>query len=199
MAGAFLGDSLMSYNLNSFISGDKCTTYSKCNECSIDNLCGICKSDNNVYCISGNSSIPFYSNDTSVCSVNYDYTICPSNFGWPILILLILFIASFSSGMGSMPWAINSEIFPLEYRSEGMAITSSVNWLTNFAVSSTFLSLVSGLKKHGAFFLYAGISLINWIFLYINLVETKGLSLEEIQDLFKSKSPSSYTLINENK
>lgn len=96
--------------------------------------------------------------------------------------------------MGSMPWAINSEIFPLEYRSTGMAITSSVNWVTNFAVSATFLSLINALKGYGAFFLYGGISVLNFIYLYCYLVETKGLTLEEIHQLFERKG-SNYKLV----
>jgi len=59
-----------------------------------------------------------------------------------------------------------------------------INWLSNFIVSSTFLTLTKAITKYGTFFIYAGIAIAGFIYLFVKLPETKGLSLEQIDTLF---------------
>ena len=49
--------------------------------------------------------------------------------------------------MGTMPWTINSEIYPLWARSAGNSIATSFNWAFNLLVSMTFLSLIEAITK----------------------------------------------------
>ena len=51
--------------------------------------------------------------------------------------------------MGTMPWTINSELYPGWARARCVGVTTSVNWLANLLVSLTFLSLTQALNKHG--------------------------------------------------
>lgn len=53
------------------------------------------------------------------------------------------------SGMGTMPWTVNSEIYPLWARSTGNACSSGVNWIFNVLVSLTFLHVAEFLTYHG--------------------------------------------------
>ncbi|MCO5606922.1 hypothetical protein L7F22_061113 [Adiantum nelumboides] len=54
--------------------------------------------------------------------------------------------AWFTQGMGPVPWAVNSEIYPLRFRGMCGGIAATANWISNFVVSFTFLSLTSALE-----------------------------------------------------
>jgi Sugar (and other) transporter len=62
------------------------------------------------------------------------------------------------------------------------------NWLFNFIVSLTFLSLIDALGRGGAFFFYAGICVITFIFCKALVPETKGKHLEDIQAVFEGRA-----------
>ncbi|KAJ7422117.1 solute carrier family 2 member 13 [Willisornis vidua] len=96
-------------------------------------------------------------------------------------------IPSTNTGMGPMPWTVNSEIYPLWARSTGNACSSGVNWVFNVLVSLTFLHTAEYLTYYGAFFLYAGFAALGLIFIYGCLPETKGKKLEEIESLFENR------------
>lgn len=53
------------------------------------------------------------------------------------------------SGLGPMPWTVNSEIYPLWARSTGNACSAGVNWTFNVLVSLTFLHLAQYLTYYG--------------------------------------------------
>jgi sugar porter (SP) family MFS transporter len=66
---------------------------------------------------------------------------------WVALIALVVYIASFAVGLGPVFWLMISEIFPLQLRGRTMSVTAVVNWLSNFAVAATFLTLVSAITR----------------------------------------------------
>jgi MFS family permease len=104
------------------------------------------------------------------------------------LIALVVYIASFAMGLGPVFWLMISEIFPLEIRGPAMALCTIANWLFNFIVSFTFLSLTSAIGKQWTFWLYAIIGAIAVSFFFLRVPETKGRSLEQIQqDLTRSR------------
>lgn len=86
-----------------------------------------------------------------------------------------------------MPWVINSEIFPLSYRSACFSLSTSMNWVSNTIVSLTFLSLIESLSETGTFLIYASFSLLGLVYFYFNLPETRNRKLEEIEKLFGAK------------
>ena len=95
---------------------------------------------------------------------------------------------SFFLPTSPMPWTINSEIFPLWCRGVCYSTTTSFNWLFNFLVSLTFLSLSKAATKQGAFWIYASFGAIGFVYFYFNLPETKGKSLEDTSRLFGNES-----------
>jgi len=97
------------------------------------------------------------------------------------LIALVVYIASFAMGLGPVFWLMISEIFPLEIRGPAMALCTIANWLFNFLVSFTFLTLAADIGKAATFWLYAVIGVIAVAFFFLRVPETSGRSLEEIQ------------------
>ncbi|KAL8120385.1 inositol transporter 4-like isoform X2 [Apium graveolens] len=110
---------------------------------------------------------------------------CPSKVGFAAIIFLGLYILFFSPGMGTVPWVINSEIYPLKYRGIGGGIAAVANWCSNLIVSETFLTLTEALGSAGTFLLFAGFSIIGLVGIFFLVPETKGLSFEEVEKLLK--------------
>lgn len=110
---------------------------------------------------------------------------CPSKFGIFAVLLLGLYIISYSPGMGTVPWIVNSEIYPLKYRGIGGGIAAVANWVSNLIVSETFLTLTEVLGSSGTFLLFAGFSTTGLIAIYFLVPETKGLKFEEVEKMLE--------------
>lgn len=100
---------------------------------------------------------------------------------------LMTFVAAFAISLGPIFWLLNSEIYPLRVRSKAASLGTTVNWTFNFIVSLTFLVLIQELGRPGAFWLYAGIGIVTFLFCWKFVPETKGKRLEEIQDYFRAR------------
>jgi MFS family permease len=98
------------------------------------------------------------------------------------------YVAFFNLGLGPVTWVYSSEIFPLKLRAQGASIGVAVNRTMNAVVSMTFISIYKAITIGGSFFMFAGISVIAWIFFYFFLPETKGKALEEMEMVFTKKS-----------
>ncbi|KAJ3678513.1 hypothetical protein LUZ60_002324 [Juncus effusus] len=112
---------------------------------------------------------------------------CPSNFGWLALVALGLYIISYSPGMGTVPWIVNSEIYPLRFRGTcgGMAAVS--NWVSNLVVSQSFLSMTEALGTAATFLFFGCVSLVALVLIYFIVPETKGLQFEEVESMLEEK------------
>ena len=91
-------------------------------------------------------------------------------------------------GLGPVFWLLISEIYPQEVRGAAMGVASVGNWASNLLVSLTFLSLVGAIGRPFTFWLYAIIDIVAIVFVYFLLPETKGRSLEDIQQLWIKRS-----------
>ncbi|GAB4853302.1 Polyol transporter 5 [Ancistrocladus abbreviatus] len=100
------------------------------------------------------------------------------------IMMLLTFVASFSIGLGPIASVYSSETFPLRLRAQGTSIGTGVNRLISGTISMTFLSLSKAITTSGAFFLFAGIATVWWIFFFTCLPETRGRGLEEMDELF---------------
>ena len=97
---------------------------------------------------------------------------------------VLSYVATFSIGAGPITWVYSSEIFPLRLRAQGAAAGVVVNRVTSGVISMTFLSLSNAITIGGAFFLFAGIATVGWIFFFTMLPETQGKTLEEMEGSF---------------
>jgi MFS family permease len=100
------------------------------------------------------------------------------------VLAMCLYLFSFGVGLSTMPYTMNCEIYPVEYRGLCVAQATGVFWFTNFIVSVTFLTLTHLLGNAGVFFLYTAIVFVSEICFYFWVPETSGLSLPQIQALF---------------
>ncbi|KAG4941361.1 hypothetical protein JHK87_045232 [Glycine soja] len=98
------------------------------------------------------------------------------------------YVAFFNVGLGPVTWVYASEIFPLKLRAQGASIGVAVNRTMNAVVSMSFISVYKAITIGGSFFMFAGISIVAWVFFYFFLPETKGVPLEEMEMVFSKKS-----------
>ena len=101
--------------------------------------------------------------------------------GGLVLLFTLLYVAFFAMTLGPIVWVVIAEIFPTRIRGRGMAIATASLWLADFIVSLTFPVIADKLHESFAFWLYAAMCALNFIFIAAVLPETKGKSLEEIE------------------
>jgi MFS family permease len=101
----------------------------------------------------------------------------------PLLMLagILLYVAFFALGLGPGPWLIISEIFPTKVRGRAASIATSILWSGTLLVTLTFLGLVKVLNLWGTFAIYGALSFVCLIFVWKMVPETKGRTLEQIQ------------------
>lgn len=93
--------------------------------------------------------------------------------GWVTLAFLGLFIIAFAMSLGPIPFILMSELFPLAARERGASLAISVSWLSNMAVTLTYLTLAEWIGKANLFLLYAIICLLGFLIVFLFLPETK--------------------------
>ncbi|KAJ3675405.1 hypothetical protein LUZ60_004447 [Juncus effusus] len=99
-----------------------------------------------------------------------------------------LYILCFAPGMGPVPWAVNSEIYPEGYRGVCGGMSAMVNWGCNLAVSMSFLSVVEAVGTGFTFLILAGVTVVAIVFVAVFVPETKGLSFEEVERMWKERA-----------
>ncbi|MGA2587906.1 MAG: sugar porter family MFS transporter [Candidatus Aminicenantales bacterium] len=101
--------------------------------------------------------------------------------GGLVLVFTLLYIAFFAMAMGPIVWVVIAEIFPTRIRGQAMAIATVALWFADFVVSLSFPVIADKLHESFAFWLYAGMCVVDFIFMLFFLPETKGKSLEDIE------------------
>ncbi|BGP11564.1 hypothetical protein JCM10049v2_007473 [Rhodotorula toruloides] len=97
---------------------------------------------------------------------------------------IYLHCMAYSPGEGPVPFTYSAEAFPLYVRDIGMSYATAVTWLFNFIVALTFPRLLTAFTPQGAFGWYAGWNALGTLLVLFFVPETKGLSLEELDQVF---------------
>lgn len=105
---------------------------------------------------------------------------------WLLLVGILLFIAFMAATIGALAWLMLAEIFPLKVRGRMIGATVLVLWLTNAVVSLVFPSLIEAIG-FGTFWIFAAIGLVGIAFIATMVPETRGRTLEELEDSFQTK------------
>ncbi|MBL4674173.1 MAG: MFS transporter, partial [Arenicella sp.] len=119
------------------------------------------------------------------------YTIQAHVLGATSLIAILMFVGSFALSMGPIVWVVLSEMFPNNARSLGMSIAVGAQWLFNGVVANSFPIINRGelnqTEFNGAlpYYIFAFCCAIAFVFVWRFLPETKGKSLEQIEEIWK--------------
>ncbi|KAJ4356263.1 uncharacterized protein N0V89_004294 [Didymosphaeria variabile] len=97
---------------------------------------------------------------------------------------IYLFGVVYSPGEGPVPFTYSAEAYPLYMRTLGMSLATATTWFFNALLSITWPSLQRAFKPQGAFGWYAAWNIIGWILVLLFMPETKGKTLEELDQVF---------------
>ncbi|XP_063992356.1 facilitated trehalose transporter Tret1-like [Diachasmimorpha longicaudata] len=113
-----------------------------------------------------------------------------SSLAWLPLTSLALFMIAFSVGLGPIAWMLMPELFTIETKALASGLAVMLNWFLVFLVTKTFPSMKENLGPAMTFWIFACIMLIGSIFEYLFVPETKGKTLQEIQNELNSSRGS---------
>ena len=107
--------------------------------------------------------------------------------GYIILLLILMYIASFSASVGAVTWVIVSEIFPNKLRSKAMSVSIVSLWIANFLLILVFPLMLSRLGGAASFLIFDVMCVILLAFTILKVPETKGKTLEELEKILLRK------------
>lgn len=101
--------------------------------------------------------------------------------GLPMLLLVLAAIACYAMSLAPVTWVVIAEVFPTRIRSSAMSIAVTALWTACFLLTYTFPILNAALGAGGTFLTYAAICAAGFLFLFLRLPETRGISLEDME------------------
>lgn len=120
----------------------------------------------------------------AICAV---YPLNDTNFSWLPTTFLFAYIFTGTFGILTLPFAMVAEMYPQKSRGFAAGITMSLAFLMSFAVIKTFFNAFEYFGSAVVFSFYAFVAAIGIAFGIFILPETKGKSLQEIENYFKKK------------
>jgi len=104
-----------------------------------------------------------------------------SSSGYEIPIYVTVFIAFFAFSQGAVIWVFISEIFPNQVRAKGQTLGSSTHWVMAALIAFSFPYLAESFGGANIFFFFSAMMVLQLIFVWRMMPETKGKSLEQIE------------------
>ncbi|KLU85935.1 MFS quinate transporter [Magnaporthiopsis poae ATCC 64411] len=107
--------------------------------------------------------------------------------GYFALVCIFLFAAFFQFGWGPVCWILASEIPSARFRSINVMYAAATQWLFNFVVARSvpeMLITIGGKTGYGTYLLFGSFAFAMFFFVWFFIPETKGLSLEAMDELF---------------
>ena len=104
-----------------------------------------------------------------------------------MVVLVVLAIACYAMSLGPVTWVLLAEIFPGKVRGIAVATSTFALWMGSFTLTYSFPFLNQGLGTYGTFWIYTVICALGFVYFYRVLPETKGKSLEELENKLVKK------------
>ena len=114
------------------------------------------------------------------------------DISWIAVTSIAVYIVGFAMAWGPCTWLIMSEIFPVKARGVASGIATLFNWFCSFVITKTFSLLLKSFTAAGTFWFYGSLAFLAVLFVLVFVPETKGKSLEEIQQYFESKGKNKF-------
>lgn len=102
--------------------------------------------------------------------------------GWLPLTSVMVYLLGFSLAFGPIPWLMMGEILPAKVRGAAASLCTAFNWLCTFTVTKTFQNIIDGIGAYGTFWLFGIICFVGLFFVILFVPETRGKSLEQIEN-----------------
>lgn len=109
-----------------------------------------------------------------------------------MIAFMCVFIAAYSSTWGGVVWVLSAELYPLGVRAKCTAICAAANWLANF-VCALMTPYIIDMGTHETaslgpkiYFIWGSLNAVGVLMVYFTVFETKGLTLEQIDELYES-------------
>ncbi|WP_368300762.1 sugar porter family MFS transporter [Kluyvera sichuanensis] len=116
--------------------------------------------------------------------------------GWPVLLLVLAAIAIYALTLAPVTWVLLAEIFPNRVRGLAMSLATLALWVACFLLTYTFPLLNAGLGASGSFTLYGVICALGYLYILRNVPETKGVTLEALEEQLAAGHQKSATAAN---
>ncbi|ROT42584.1 general substrate transporter [Sodiomyces alkalinus F11] len=100
-----------------------------------------------------------------------------------------LFVATFATTIGPTSWAYPAEIYPSRVRAKAVSLSTSTNWLANTALAFAVPPLLEAIN-YNMYYIFAAFNGLAFIHMFLMAPETKGFTLEEMDDVFDSGVPA---------
>ncbi|EDS37794.1 sugar transporter [Culex quinquefasciatus] len=139
-----------------------------------------------IDCIQSNSELIFEKAEialpSEVCTIIMGAVQVVFSISWIPLTGMIGFISIYNVGFGPVPWAIAAEIFAHDVKALGSMIIVSSSWVLDFLALRFFLLISESYGFEWAFWIFGLVCAGAFLFTLLCVIETKGLSLQEIQN-----------------
>lgn len=119
--------------------------------------------------------------------------------GWLVLLLVLAAIAIYALTLAPVTWVLLAEIFPNRVRGLAMSLGTLALWIACFVLTYTFPLLNAGLGAAGSFSLYGIICALGWIYIQRNVPETKGITLEALEEQLAARHQTASSAAKEHR
>ncbi|GAB6023279.1 Facilitated trehalose transporter Tret1 [Chamberlinius hualienensis] len=117
--------------------------------------------------------------------LNDNLGVPPPNLSWLPITCLVLFNFGFDVAYGPIPWLMMGELFPQRARGLASSIATASNWLCAFIMTKFWTNMIDAMGAYGGYWLCCAFCVASIFFIIIFVPETKGKTLEEIEESFK--------------
>jgi SP family galactose:H+ symporter-like MFS transporter len=124
-----------------------------------------------------------------VFAVGFAFASPSSLFKWFAVGSMTAYVGFFAVGLGPVFWLLIAEIFPLMIRGRAMGIASMTIWVFNIMSALIFFQLLHWIGQSATFAGYAILTIAGWFFIFRYMPETRGLTLEQIEQYWTEHRP----------
>lgn len=114
------------------------------------------------------------------------------NLNWLPVTLVILYFFTSTFGFLTIPFSMIAELFSTRARGLAGGLVACLCYIFNFIFVKTYTQMIDTMGKHGVFCFYGAMALVGTFFVSVFLPETKGKTLQEIEEHFRRNSRSNH-------